>query len=108
MNNSDSNRISDWLAEHEPQMIQTADFIFNHPELAYQEKMSSRCLADFLEKEGFQIEWNTAGIETAFTASWGSGKPVIGFLAEYDARKARTCLRSQSSWNRCHRGCLCP
>lgn len=85
MNNFDSTWIADWLTGHEPQMIQTADFIFNHPELAYQEKMSSKCLADFLEKEGFQIEWNTAGIETAFTASWGNGKPVIGFLAEYDA-----------------------
>ena len=68
------------------------------------EKLSSKCLADYLETQGFQIEWNTAGIETAFTAAWTNsdiditkiqpaGKnvsssnevPIIGFLAEYDA-----------------------
>ena len=69
-----------------------------------QRKTSSKCLADYLETQGFQIEWNTAGIETAFTAAWTNsdiditkiqpaGKnvsssnevPIIGFLAEYDA-----------------------
>lgn len=80
-----SNPITDWLAAHEKDIIHTADYIFHHPELAYQEKESSRCLAAFLEKNGFKITWNIAGIETAFTAEWGHGTPVIGFLAEYDA-----------------------
>ncbi len=66
-------------------MIETADFIFRHPEVSLQERESSRALAEMLEGEGFTVEWNTAGFETAFTAQWGSGKPVIGFLAEYDA-----------------------
>lgn len=82
------NAITNWLVAHEADILETADYIFNHPELAYQEKLSSKCLAVFLEKNGFQIEWATAKIETAFTATWsnkGSGKPVIGFLAEYDA-----------------------
>ena len=46
---------------------------------------SSKRLADFLETQGFQVAWKTAGIDTAFTAVWGSGKPMLGFLAEYDA-----------------------
>ena len=48
-----SNPITDWLAAHEKDIIHTADYIFHHPELAYQEKESSRCLAAFLEKNGF-------------------------------------------------------
>lgn len=66
-------------------MKETADDIFCHPELSMQETYSSRRLAQFLESEGFEVSWGTAGFETAFTAEWGSGGPVIGFLAEYDA-----------------------
>lgn len=79
------NRIAVWLYEQEEDLTETADYIFTHPETAYQETLSSRCLADFLERRGFQISWNTGGLSTAFTASRGSGRPVIGFLAEYDA-----------------------
>lgn len=84
MENS-NNVIADWLERHKKEMIQTADYIFAHPETAYQEKKSSKCLAAFLERNGFDIQWNTAGIDTAFTAAWGNEKPVLGFLAEYDA-----------------------
>mgnify|MGYP000558089921 FL=1 len=96
--------ISNWLDNHRDELIQKSCYIFEHPETAYKEKLSSKCLADYLETQGFQIEWNTAGIETAFTAAWTnsdiditkiqpSGKnvsssnevPIIGFLAEYDA-----------------------
>ena len=79
------NIIAAWLKSHEAELIQTADYIFHHPELAYQETLSSKCLADLLERNGFTISRKTAGIDTAFTAEWGSEKPVIGFLAEYDA-----------------------
>ena len=71
--------------EIEKKMKDTADDIFRHPELSLEEKQSSRKLAEFLESEGFSVQWGTAGFETAFTAQWGKGKPVIGFLAEYDA-----------------------
>ncbi len=84
MENS-NNPIAEWLEEHREEIIHTAEYIFAHPETAYREEKSSRCLAGFLEKNGFDVEWNTAGIDTAFTASWGSGKPVLGFLSEYDA-----------------------
>lgn len=77
--------IADWISCHETELIQTADYIFRHPELAYEEILSSRYLADYLRGKGFSISEQTAGIKTAFTAEWGNGKPVIGFLAEYDA-----------------------
>lgn len=79
------NIISQWISNHEEEIIRIADDIFYHPELAYQETYSSKCLAEFLEEQGFQISWNTAGISTAFTAIWGNGRPRLGFLAEYDA-----------------------
>lgn len=66
-------------------MKQTADYIFCHPEVAEQEKESSSALAEFLSGEGFDVHWGTGGFDTAFLAEWGEGKPVIGFLAEYDA-----------------------
>lgn len=80
-----ANLIASWLTEHEAELIQTADYLFRHPETAYEETLSSRYLADFLERYSFRTEWKTAGIDTAFTAEWGSGKPILGFLAEYDA-----------------------
>ena len=72
-------------AEIEKKMKETADYIFRHPEISEQEVQSSRALAAFLEEEGFALSWGIAGFETAFLAQWGQGKPIIGFLAEYDA-----------------------
>lgn len=79
------NRIADWIASHEAELTDIAHDIFSHPELAYEEIYSSKRLASFLENQGFQITWKTAGIDTAFTATWGNGSPRLGFLAEYDA-----------------------
>ncbi len=79
------NLIADWLEEHEEEVVRTADYIFRHPETAYKEELSSTYLASFLQENGFRVEKKTAGIDTAFTAAWGEGRPVIGFLAEYDA-----------------------
>lgn len=59
--------------------------IWNYSELGYKEEKSSGLLKSLLEKEGFRIESGVAGIPTAFVASYGSGSPVIGILAEYDA-----------------------
>lgn len=74
-----------WFEQNKEEMIQTADDIFRHPELSGQEVYSSGRLAAFLEKQGFSIQWKIAGFETAFITQWGSNKPVIGYLAEYDA-----------------------
>jgi len=64
---------------------QAALKIWEWAEPGYQETQSSQLLADMLEKEGFTVERGVAGIPTAFTATAGSGKPVIGILGEYDA-----------------------
>ena len=54
-------------------------------EPGYQEKKSSAALAEVAEKAGFAVKKNVAGIPTAFVAEFGSGKPVIGILGEFDA-----------------------
>lgn len=59
--------------------------IWEHPELGYQEHKSAALLRDELRSHGFRITENVAAIPTAFTAEWGSGKPVIAILGEYDA-----------------------
>lgn len=59
--------------------------IWSYAELPYQEFKSSKLLMDTLENECFVIKSNIADMPTAFTATFGSGKPVIGFLGEYDA-----------------------
>jgi aminobenzoyl-glutamate utilization protein B len=59
--------------------------IWNFSELGYKEEKSAALLKSMLDKEGFSIESGVAGIPTAFVATYGSGQPVIGILAEYDA-----------------------
>lgn len=59
--------------------------IWSHPELAFQETRSAEVLTEILSKEAFQIERPLAGIPTAFMATFGSGRPVIAVLGEYDA-----------------------
>lgn len=62
-----------------------SDAIWSYAELGMQEFKSSALLMETLEAEGFRIDKNVAGIPTAFVASYGSGKPVIGILGEFDA-----------------------
>ncbi len=59
--------------------------IWGHAELGYKEVKSSALLQETLKKEGFTVETGVAEIPTAFVATYGSGQPVIGILAEFDA-----------------------
>lgn len=59
--------------------------IWEYAELGYKETKSSALLQRTLQDNGFVVESGVAGIPTAFVASYGSGSPVIGILAEYDA-----------------------
>ncbi len=62
-----------------------AQAIWDFAEVGYQEERSSALLQSTLADAGFEIEAGVAGIPTAFVASYGSGSPVIGILAEFDA-----------------------
>ena len=72
--------------EREREMICAAsDAVWDHPETAFQEFKSTEILCELLEKEGFSVERNLAGIQTAFSGRFGHGKPVVGILGEFDA-----------------------
>ncbi len=60
------------------------DSIFSFSELGFHETETQRYLTDLLSKNGFKIENNLAGIPTAWSATWGSGKPVISFVTDVD------------------------
>ncbi len=62
-----------------------SDQIWSLAELGYQEHKSSALLQRELTNAGFTVRAGVAGIPTAFVATYGSGKPVIGVLAEFDA-----------------------
>lgn len=66
-------------------VAEVADAIWDYAELSMQEVKSAALFVKVLKDEGFQVEEGICGIPTAFSASFGSGRPVIGLLAEYDA-----------------------
>lgn len=77
--------ILSWNEENKEDFYQAAKEIWENPELSMQEYESSRILIDLLKKNGFQVEEGVAGMPTAFIASYGEGRLVIGINAEYDA-----------------------
>ena len=62
-----------------------AKTIWDYAEVGFQETKSSALLQETLSASGFKIDKSVAGMPTAFVASYGSGKPVIGILGEFDA-----------------------
>ena len=67
------------------QICQVSDAIWEVPELGFQETRSAALQCELLEKLGFTVERNLGKIPTAFSGRWGSGKPVVGILGEFDA-----------------------
>ena len=91
------------VIDQKSQMILDAnDRIWEYAELAYHETRSADLLCQILKDEGFSVTTGDAGIPTCFTGtfSYGSGKPVMGILGEYDAlsslsQKAEMCIRDR-------------
>ncbi|MFS0576462.1 M20 family metallopeptidase [Sporosarcina sp. 179-K 3D1 HS] len=73
------------IEQKSDKFIALSDNIWDVPELHFEEHQSSTYLIDALEEEGFQVERGVAGLETAFVGSYGSGKPVVAILGEFDA-----------------------
>jgi aminobenzoyl-glutamate utilization protein B len=67
------------------QLTALSDEVWRYAETALQETKSSKALADFAEQKGFRVTRGVAGMPTAFVAEYGSGRPVIGIMGEYDA-----------------------
>lgn len=66
-------------------MTELSDRLWELAETKFEEFESAGLLAERLEQEGFTVAFGTGGLPTAFTASYGSGRPVIAILGEYDA-----------------------
>ena len=60
-------------------------WMYEHPEIAFQEHDTSARLSAFLDRHGFRVEYPAYGLETAFEATTGSGGPNLVICAEYDA-----------------------
>jgi aminobenzoyl-glutamate utilization protein B len=73
------------IEKRKAMLIEVSDSLWDFSEIALLEYKSSKLLADIVEKEGFTVKRGVADLPTAFVATYGSGKPVIGILAEYDA-----------------------
>lgn len=66
-------------------LVGMSDQIWAYAETALGETQSSAVLADYAEQQGFHVERGVAGMPTAFIASYGEGKPIIGIIGEFDA-----------------------
>lgn len=80
-----ANILDGYIEKKRQKFTALSEEIWRYAEVGFQEFRSAQALERFLEEEGFTLEKGVAGIPTAFTARYGSGKPVIGFLGEYDA-----------------------
>ena len=73
------------VEKHEKELTSISDNIWSYAELSLAEYQSSKALSDYAEKKGFKVERGVGGMPTAFIATYGSGRPRIGILGEFDA-----------------------
>ncbi|MEQ9423675.1 MAG: amidohydrolase [Cyclobacteriaceae bacterium] len=81
----DNQAIINSLDAKKSELVAMSDKIWALAEEAFEEDQSSQILADYAEEKGFTVERGVADLPTAFVATYGSGKPVIGILGEFDA-----------------------
>jgi aminobenzoyl-glutamate utilization protein B len=77
--------IAAYIEENRDAYHKLSKAIWDKPELGLEEYEAHRLHTAFLKERGFRVESGVAGMPTAYVATWGDGKPVIGFSAEYDA-----------------------
>jgi aminobenzoyl-glutamate utilization protein B len=73
------------VLNHEKELIKLSDEVWSYAETALKEAKSSKVLADYAESQGFRVKRGVANMPTAFIAEYGSGKPIIGIMGEFDA-----------------------
>ena len=79
------NELAELIEKKKSDFFSISDQIWEFAESRFQEVQSSKVQADYLEKQGFNVTKGLAGEDTALLAEFGSGKPVIALLGEYDA-----------------------
>ena len=78
-------KIAEEVSALHPRLIDISHSLHANPEVLFQERRSAALLAGVLEEDGFTVQRGAAGLETAFVAKRGRGRPAVAFLAEYDA-----------------------
>ena len=73
------------VEKHQQELINLSDSVWKFAETALRESQSAKILADYAQQNGFVVRRAVAGMPTAFIAEYGSGKPIIGILGEFDA-----------------------
>jgi aminobenzoyl-glutamate utilization protein B len=74
-----------WVEANRPRLSRFCEEIWRYAEPAWREYKSARAYRDLLRAEGFHVEEGSGGMPTAFLATFGEGRPVLGSYAEYDA-----------------------
>lgn len=74
-----------WLENNKETFTKMAQDIWDHPQTAYEETYASGIQKKELKNRGFTIKDQVGGLDTAFVAEFGQGRPIIGILGEYDA-----------------------
>lgn len=87
MSNMDNKvkQIKELVEAKREKFIKVSDDVWAVPELFFEEYKSAEILIKALKEEGFEVEEGVNGMDTAFIGTWGSGKPIIGILGEFDA-----------------------
>ena len=73
------------VESHASELREINKWMFDNPETAFEERQSSLKLAQFLTRQGFDVEYPAYGLETSFAARAGSQGPEVVICAEYDA-----------------------
>ena len=81
----DKNLIYATVEDKAALLTDLSDRIWEYAELSMMEHRSTAAYLAILREEGFNVRENLCGMETAFSASYGEGRPIIGLLGEYDA-----------------------
>ena len=75
----------EWVNKNEKKLVDIHQEIWELAEVGLQEIKTAKKLTDILKEKGFKVEKGVAGMPSAFVASYGEGKPVIGIMGELDA-----------------------
>lgn len=106
----DKSSLYSCVAKKAPVLQELSDKIWGFAELSMAEYKSAEAYCRLLEQEGFRVETQLCGIPTAFSGTFGSGKPVIGILGEFDAlsglsQKAGVTEKTPLEEGGCGHGC---
>ena len=85
LDDAGAERLTRAIDARQARYAEVAGQIWGFAELGYLEEKSSALLQSELKAAGFEVTGGVAGIPTAFVATWGTGRPVIAFIGEYDA-----------------------